>query len=81
MPWERELSEGVCCLDNGYPQPDQLQVFDITGRQVRLVEREPGTGIFFWDGISSSGDVLPPGTYVIRAVVGNESISMVVVRL
>lgn len=57
-----ELSSAVSSLDIG--------IYDLSGQLVRNVSlgsQSPGIVAFDWDGLTTDGEVVPPGRYEIRA--------------
>ena len=50
------------------PKPVQLEIFDLNGRRLRLVERHLSSGGYSqqWDGRDDVGQVVPPGLYLLR---------------
>ena len=55
-------------------RPIRLQVFDLAGRMVWELSKSRGAGplALAWDGHGQSGDLLPPGNYLVRLqVVGD----------
>ena len=57
------------------PVPHAVEVFDLSGRRVFGRNDERGTGIYSgdnaetWDGTDSSGQLVPPGIYVVKVSV------------
>ena len=49
------------------PKPVRLEVFDLGGRRLRLIERELSSGGYSqqWDGRDDHGQVVPPGIYIL----------------
>ncbi|NKB67409.1 MAG: hypothetical protein GKR89_10140 [Candidatus Latescibacteria bacterium] len=50
----------------------EVGVYDLGGRQLRrLVEENRGRGVYndLWDGRDGAGNLVPPGTYMVRALV------------
>ena len=50
------------------PKPVRLEIFDLNGRRLRLIERHLLSGGYSqqWDGRADGGEVVPPGLYVLR---------------
>ena len=50
------------------PKPVQLEIFDLNGRRLRLIERQLSSGGYSqqWDGRDDVGQVVPPGLYLLR---------------
>ena len=50
------------------PKPVQLEIFDLNGRRLRLIERQLSSGGYSqqWDGRDDIGQVVPPGLYLLR---------------
>jgi hypothetical protein len=62
----------------------QLEVFDVAGRSVRVLEdgyREAGSHTVSWDGTSSGGEIAASGFYFVRLTVGSRSFSRKMVLL
>ena len=62
--------------------PVVIKVFDLNGRMVRqLFSGEQGSGSFSvpWDGLDSTGQLLPPGIYVLRVSLSSDTGSEAVV--
>lgn len=64
-------------------RPLRLQLFDLSGRMVREIEKEAMAGAqeFVWDGRDAGGDLLPPGMYILRLTVEGDARSEQVSRL
>ncbi len=60
------FSESVTVTANGFSQPSQLNVYDITGRFIRSLTADPTGNSFIWYGTDSSGSEVPAGTYIIQ---------------
>lgn len=66
------------------PRPVQVVLHDLTGRRLRNLSPLPGLAQHYtvtWDGRNSSGDLVPPGVYVLRLEVEGDSRSQTVQRL
>ena len=64
--------------------PVEIEVFDLAGRKVGAVDDgERGSGRFtaVWDGRDAEGQLLPPGTYFLRLVVGTDQCEDVAQRV
>lgn len=50
------------------PKPVRLEIFDLNGRRLRLIERRLLSGGYSqqWDGRADGGQIVPPGLYVLR---------------
>ncbi len=50
------------------PKPVRLEIFDLNGRCLRLIERHLLSGGYSqqWDGRADAGQMVPPGLYVLR---------------
>ena len=50
------------------PKPVRLEIFDLNGRRLRLIERHLSSGGYSqqWDGRADGGKIVPPGLYVLR---------------
>jgi hypothetical protein len=57
------------------PVPVTLGIFDLSGRRVRGLEGQRGSGAhaWVWDGRDDEGRLLPVGTYIVRLVVEADS--------
>jgi len=55
--------------------PVAVEVFDLSGRRVKLVEslREVGEYSTVWDGMGAGGHPVPPGTYVVKLSAATET--------
>ena len=49
------------------PRPVRLEIFDLGGRRLRLIEQELPSGGYSrqWDGRDDGGQVVPPGIYIL----------------
>ncbi len=60
--------------------PPQVSIFDLSGRQVRVVAA--GTDGYRWDGRDEGGQILPPGAYVcqikLAADIGDERVNRII---
>ena len=66
-PSQNPFRESVNLTVEGNPLPQRLDVFDITGRLIRVLENDSMSSTFLWDGRNTSGQEMPPGTYFIQA--------------
>ena len=50
------------------PKPVRLEIFDLNGRRLRLIQRQLPSGGYSqqWDGRDDGGQIVPPGLYVLR---------------
>jgi len=74
------FSESVSFVVESDPLPGQLDVFDISGRMVRVLSGNEGNS-FLWDGCDSEGNDLPAGNYIIRAASAGSNACVTVVKL
>jgi len=65
---------------SGVRPTDAIEVFDVTGRRVRVLE-SGGAGARIWDGLDQSGRRAPAGTYFLRVGKGNAASILRIVRL
>jgi hypothetical protein len=72
-----EMQLGYSLLSLGAPRPVEIGIYDLSGRQVRVLAavaeangRYEGKG---WDGRDESGQLVPPGLYVLRIAVEGDS--------
>lgn len=72
--------ESVTFTANGTVVPDQLVVYDFTGRIVRTISLISGNS-FLWDGCDSEGNELPAGAYSIRGTSACNTATIQVVKL
>ena len=79
-PSSNPFTTSVSITCNGEVLPDQLMVYDITGRLIRSLSDRQGAS-FLWDGRDASGADLPRGTYLIRGAIDGRVSSIRVVRL
>ena len=68
---------GYSLLSLGSPRPVGIEIYDLSGRQVRVLAavaeangRYEGKG---WDGLDESGKLVSPGLYVLRIAVEGDS--------
>ena len=49
------------------PKPVRLEIFDLSGRRLHLIERELASGGYSqqWDGRDDNGQLVPPGIYIL----------------
>ncbi|HET9886489.1 MAG TPA: hypothetical protein VFR10_03180, partial [bacterium] len=64
----------------GARSSDRIEVFDVTGRRVRVLEKG-GTGPRTWDGLDQERRRAPAGTYFLRAGEGSSASILRIVRL
>jgi flagellar hook assembly protein FlgD len=50
------------------PRPVNLEIFDLSGRRLRIIERNLSSGGYSqqWDGRDDAGQMVPPGLYLLR---------------
>lgn len=66
-------------ISDTFGQPS-VSVYDLQGR--RITDFLPnGTNNYIWDGRDSSGEIMPVGTYAVRAEQGSSSSTILVVKL
>ena len=58
----------------------EVSIYDISGKLVRVVT-ERVNDVFHWDCRSTSGQIIPVGTYIVRCVSGDISSTALLVRL
>jgi hypothetical protein len=66
-PSHNPFRESVNLTVVGDPLPERLDVFDITGRLIRVLDNDSTSNTFLWDGKNASGQEMPPGTYFVQA--------------
>jgi len=74
------FTECVTIAVQGAAVPDQLVVYDFTGRIVRTICRSSGNA-FLWDGCGSEGNELPAGAYTIHGTSAGSTATIQVVKL
>jgi flagellar hook assembly protein FlgD len=60
--------------------PEELEIYDITGRLIRSLSDLQGSS-FLWDGRDGAGTEVPTGTYLIQGAIDGQVSSLRVVRL
>ena len=80
-PSVNPFRESVNLTVEGDPLPERLDVFDITGRLIRVLEYDSVSNTFLWDGRNTSGQEMPPGTYFIQASSAGMRSTMSLVKL
>lgn len=58
------------------PRPIQVQIFDLSGKNIRNLSDDLGTAnrySFKWDGLDALNRLVPPGTYILRLKVEGDS--------
>ena len=78
---ENPFTESVSIFVEGYSIPCKLEVFDLSGRLVRILENNYEGNTFMWDGKSNSGREMPPGAYFIQTSSTDNLASIAVVKL
>ncbi len=66
------------------PRPLRVEVYDLAGRQVRDLGVEAGLAQHYnlaWDGRDSQGNLVPPGSYLMRLEIDGDSRSQTAQRL
>ncbi len=74
------FTESVTITVQGAIIPDQLLVYDFTGRLVRTISLISGNA-FLWDGCDSEGNELPAGAYTIHGTSACNTATIQVVKL
>ncbi len=76
---QNPFTESVVFSAVGDFHPDQLSVYAITGRLMRILYDDLGNGIFMWDGTDASGYEVSAGMYLIQgASVGDQATARVI---
>ena len=76
---QNPFAESVVFSAVGDFHPDQLSVYSITGRLLRILYDDLGNGIFIWDGTDASGYEVPASMYFIQgASVGIQATARVI---
>jgi hypothetical protein len=66
---------------NNYSSLKNAVVYDITGRTVRVFsEMESKSGLLNWNGTDNSGNMMPPGTYILRVVQNNQIKNLKIIK-
>jgi len=73
------FEETVIISFEGTQIPEQLMIYDTSGRLVRRLHYTGG-GSFLWDGRDSQGEEVPAGCYTVRAVSNAELKSLTIVK-
>jgi hypothetical protein len=58
------------------PRPIQVEIFDLSGKNIRDLSDDLGTAkrySFKWDGLDAQNRLVPPGTYILRLKVAGDS--------
>lgn len=80
-----EMQLGYSLLSLGAPRPVEIEIYDLSGRLVRvLADVDEGNGRYEgkgWDGRDESGQLVPPGLYVMRIAVDGDARSDAVVQI
>lgn len=74
------FTSSVTITCGGETLPEQLTIYDVTGRPVLSLTDHQGSS-FTWDGLDSSGMLVPAGTYLVRGAVDGQVASIRLVRL
>ncbi|MCK5841876.1 MAG: hypothetical protein KAH31_06905 [Candidatus Sabulitectum sp.] len=74
------FTESVTITVQGTVVPDQLVIYDFTGRIVRIIPCSSGNA-FLWDGCDSEGNELPAGAYTIHGISACNTAFIQVVKL
>jgi len=80
-PSQNPFRESVVFTFAGYPLPEQLMIFDITGRFIRTLGDGSGGSTFLWEGNDTSGSEVPSGTYLVQGTSAGGLASVTVVKL
>lgn len=76
---QNPFTESVVFSAVGDFHPDELSVYAITGRLMRILYDDLGNGIFMWNGTDASGYKVPAGMYLIQgASVGDRVTARVI---
>jgi hypothetical protein len=78
-PSSNPFSSSVTITCSGEPLPEELLVYDLSGRRVRSLASLGSS--FTWNGQDASGRQVPVGTYLIQGALEGEVSSVLVVRL
>ncbi len=73
------FEESVIISFEGAQIPEQLMIYDTSGRLVRRLHYTGG-GSFLWDGRNSQGEEVPAGCYTVRVVSDTELKSLTIVK-
>lgn len=73
------FEESVIISFEGAQIPEQLIIYDTSGRLVRRLQCS-GEGSFLWDGRDSQGEEVPAGCYTVRSVSDTELKSLTIVK-
>jgi hypothetical protein len=77
---QNPFTETVSFMYTGSLNPQNLLVYDLSGRLVRTLEPcEDET--FFWDGNDYSGNPVSPGTYLVRIQAGESTANLRITRI
>jgi len=74
------FTESVTITVLGTVVPDQLVIYDFTGRIVRTISCVSGNA-FLWDGCGSEGNEMPAGAYTIHGTSAGSTATIQVVKL
>ncbi len=58
-----------------------ILIYSTDGRLIRALTLQACNGPVIWDGCDLSGDLAPSGTYLVRSIVGNRSVSARFVKI
>lgn len=78
---QNPFTESVNLTLKGYPLPEVIEVFDITGRLIRVLRNDSIGNTFLWNGRNASGQEVPSGTYFIRAESTGDHALLALVKL
>jgi hypothetical protein len=79
IPSSNPFSSSVTITCSGEVLPEQLAIYDLSGRRVRTLD--PSGDSFLWDGADASGSQVPVGAYLVRGAVSGHASSIRLVRL
>jgi hypothetical protein len=79
IPSSNPFSSSVTITCSCEVLPEQLAIYDLSGRRLRTLD--PFGGSFLWDGADASGSQVPVGAYLIRGAVDGRVSSIKVVRV
>ena len=80
VPSANPFTDCLSIIVHGSTVQTIVSVYDLQGREVASLFPD-GQGCFLWDGRSSAGELLPVGTYMVRAESNGISATIRVVKL
>ena len=78
-PSENPFSESVQFSAPSLADGGDIDIYDLFGRRIRTLNSS--NDLFFWDGLSSSGTIVPTGTYLAVLAIGDNHSILKVVKL